>query len=268
MGKKKKGGKKKTKEVVQITDPEMLRLVGQPLAGTALTLTLFYQSLGNPISFVLKLDSTAHVHDMVRAFKKITGSTPQQQYIFVGKLRKSHQRTIMLPFDGGKVLTDHLGVEHGDALTFIEANPRMTRIYTERRMQCHLEHLLAKRTGMTAELIEKKKANALPETIANISAEIDLLTKEIHEYKEYALDPDIALQRLGTFKEGGPIEDPKADVPRVRKPFGALPVEEQQRLKNILTEGLDILRDNRALLEKEREKAEKAKNKKGKKKKK
>ena len=231
-------------------------------------MTLFYRNLGNPISFVVKMDSTAHVHDMVRAFKKMTGSMPQQEYIFVGKLRKSHQRTIMLPFDGGKVLTDHLGIEHGDALTFIEANPRMTRIYTEKRMQCHLEHLLGNRTSMTAELIEKKKAQALPETIANIEAEINLLTKEIHEYKEYVVNPDLALQRLGTFKEGGPVEDPNAGVPRVCKPFGALPVEEQQRLKNALTEGLDILRDNRALIEKEREKAEKAKHKKGKKKKK
>ena len=235
---------------------------------TALTLTLSYRSLGNPMSFVVKLDSTAHVHDMVRAFKKLTGSTPEQEYIFVGKLRKSHQRTIMLPFDGGKVLTDHLGVEHGDELTFIEANPRMTRIYTEKRMQCHLEHLLSKRTAMTAELIEKKKANALPETIANIEAEIDLLTKEVHEYKEYVMDPDLALQRLGAFREGGPVEDQNAGVSKERKPFAALPVEEQQRLKNLLSEGLDILRDNRALLEKEREKAEKAKNKKGKKKKK
>ena len=135
-------------------------------------------------------------------------------------------------------------------------------------MQQHLEHLLQKRSSQTAELIEAKKSQALPQTIANIQAEIDLLTKEVNEYKEYVNDPDLAIQRLGTFREGGPVEDPDAGVPRERKPFGALPVEEQQRLKNVLSEGLSILSDNRAIREKEREKAEKAKNKKGKKKKK
>ena len=64
-------------------------------------------------------------------------------------------------------------------------------------------------------------------------------------------------------------EDPNANVPRTHKMFGDLSVEEQQRLKNLMTEGLQIKRTNFEIAEKEREKAlgKGKKGKKGKKKK-
>ena len=116
MPPKKKGkkGKKKGKEVVPITDPEMLRVIGCPLEGTQLNLRMYYRELGHPISIALKLTDLATVSDMVSEFNTITNAPPGTNYVFVGKLRKSHQSTIMLNFDGHLNLKDQLGVQDKD----------------------------------------------------------------------------------------------------------------------------------------------------------
>ena len=251
MGKKKGKGKKK-KEVTPITDPEMLRMLGIPLDGTQLNLRLFYRELGHPISVAIKLTDLACVHDMISQFMKLTNAPPNTNYIFVGKLRKSHQSTIMLQYDGGKNLKDHLGVMDRDELTFIEANERMIRIYTKKRMENTLNKLLEDRTEKTSELIICRKNDGLPDTMVAIQDVIDGLTTQIKLYRSYVADPDLGLEKLGTFKlngsSGAEDEDPNAGVPRVVKPFASLSVEEQQRLKNLLTEGLSIKRSNEEML--------------------
>ena len=269
MGKKKGKGKgKKKKEIEPITDPEMLRILGVPLDGTALNVRLSYRELGHPLSFVCKMTDLACVHDMVRQFMALSNSPPDKQYIFVGNLRKSHQRTIMLPFDGGKCLTEHLGVMHGDEMTFIEADERMMTIYTRKRMQCHLEFLMSSRTKRTAEMIEAKRGlgtvpGIVPETITNLEALIEEITADIKVYREYAADPALAMQRLGSYRmpagDGGGATNGDGGAagapPKARKPFDALPVEEQQRLKAVLTDGLGILKTNRDIAQKAAEKA-------------
>ena len=267
MGKKKGKGKKK-KEVMPITDPEMLRMIGIPLEGTALNLRLYYRELGHPISIAIKLTDLACVHDMFSQFCSLTNAPPGTNYIFVGKLRKSHQNTIMLQFDGGKNLKDHLGVVDKDELTFIEADDRMLRIYTKKRMQRTLNKLLDDRSQRTGELIVEKKKDGLPATIAELEAVIDGLTKEIDDYRTFVEDPDLGLQQLGTFKQTTKEDDPNAGVPRVVKPFGSLSIEEQQRLKNLVTEGLLIKKTNEELVAAALAKAAGGKGKKGKKKKK
>ena len=269
MPPKKKGGKKK-KEIVPITDPEMLRVLGVPLEGTQLNLRVFYRELGHPISVALKLTDLSCVHDMVREFNMLTNPPPGTNYIFVGKLRKSHLSTIMLQFDGGKNLKDHLGVEHLDQLTFIEADDRMIKIYTRKRMQKTLDKYLSERTEQTGQLLEeKKKPNPSADDLAALEQVINDMTKKIHDYRKYVENPDLALQKFGTFRlESDSAEnDPNANVPRTRKKFGSFSVEEQQRLKNLVTEGLQIKRTNYEIAEKEREKAA-GKGKKGGKKKK
>ena len=238
MGKKKKGGKKK-KEVVPITDPEMLRVIGMPLEGTQMNLRMYYRNIGHPISIALKLTDLATVRDMVEAFNSITNVPPGTDYIFVGKLRKSHQTTIMLQYDGPQNLKDHLGVEDKDELTFIEADERMIKIYTKKRMQRHVDMLLDKRSEQTMELVVTKKNNpGEAEQIAEMDKAINALTVTINEYRTYVDDPDLAMQKLGTFRLGSASgEDPNAGVPRTFKKFGTLSVEEQQRLKNLVAEG-------------------------------
>jgi hypothetical protein len=274
MPPKKKGkkGKKKGKEVVPITDPEMLRVIGCPLEGTQLNLRMYYRELGHKISIALKLTDLATVSDMVREFNTITNAPPGSNYVFVGKLRKSHQSTIMLNFDGHLNLKDQLGVQDKDEFTFIEADSRMILIYTKKRMQKQLDLLLGKRSALTGELVLAKKTNPDDvEKLNEMEKEIETLTNEINNYKTYVDDPELGLQKLGTYRLASTEEeDPNAGVPRTFKPFASLPVEEQQRLKILKGEALDIKRTNEDILEAQRLKAEGGgkKGKKGKKKKK
>jgi hypothetical protein len=255
--KKKKGKGKKKKEVVPITDPEMLRVIGVPLDGTEINLRVYYHELGHPISIALKLTDLATVGDMVSQFHTITNASPGTNFIFVGKLRKSPLSTIMVQYDGKLNLKDDLGIENKDELTFIEADERMTQIYTKKRMNKLLDVALNKRSTQTAELVlAKRDPNPSEALIAEMEENINITTKEINEYRSYVNDPKLGYEKLGKYtlvesKEG----DEFANVPRTFKKFGALPVEEQQRLKNLVSEGLSIKRANEELLEAQRLKA-------------
>ena len=128
MPPKKKGKKKKTIE--PITDPETLRVIGTVLEGTEMTLVVQYEKLGGSPAFTLNLTDIATVADLYQMFWQITNSKPGTEYIFCGSFPKlGNIKSIMFGFDGGKNLKDHLGLKHGDVLTFVECGSIMKEIY-------------------------------------------------------------------------------------------------------------------------------------------
>ena len=139
-------------------------------------------------------------------------------------------------------------------------------------MQKQLDLLRGRRSALTEELVLAKKNKPDDvEKINEMEKEIKTLTNNINNYKTYVDDPELGLQKLGTYRLAATEEkDPDAGVPRTFKPFASLSVEEQQRLKILKGEALDIKRTNEDILEAQRLKALGGgkKGKKGKKKKK
>ena len=263
MPPKKKGGKKK-KEVEPITDPKMLRLIGEHLEGSTLNLTLSFEVANGPVQVKVILSEMDCVHHLYRELWRWMDCPWGKEYIFITTLPKTEQNSFTLAFDGGKGLTD-IGLKDGDSLVFIEASKRAIGEYTKKRLAIKLDHLLMKLSEEKAELLIAKKDKKHPDDIAALEKNVAYLDGEVDKYREYAADHEKAYAELATFSIGEKPASIKVD----KKPFSELPIEIKQELENTKKEAMDILQNNRAIIAAAKAKAEgKGKGKGGKKKKK
>ena len=244
MPPKKKGKKKKTIE--PIVDPETLRIIGTPLQGTELLITVQHEKLGGQIEFKLNMTEIATVADMYELFWRISGSKPGTEYVFCGSFPKlGNIKCILLGFDAGKSLKDHLGLNHGDTLTFIECGPIMKRIYVKERMKIILNEKSAILAELTGNLVVAKREKANAEDISALEEAIQAMRDEVDKFTAYMEDPALAIAEIGTYNSNHAEEEDGAPAQTNRKPFKALPAEEQQRLAALKKSGLDQLKTNR-----------------------
>ena len=146
MPPKKKGGKKK-KEVEPITDPKMLRLIGEHLEGSTLNLTLSFEVANGPVQVKVILSEMDCVHHLYRELWRWMDCPWGKEYIFITTLPKTEQNSFTLAFDGGKGLTD-IGLKDGDSST--PPSPAPTTSNEE-----GLEHLRAENIKLKKDLSDK-----------------------------------------------------------------------------------------------------------------